>query len=111
MHNVKLNQSQKLANEIVEAITEDPLAYLIEQDAILDTFKDKKIITYHKEEKHIAITCNEEGDFIVAVNDKNGMKVETGFSEKLSIITDIFYEDIPSELDSLNGALSDEAYH
>jgi hypothetical protein len=49
MLNIKLNQSQILANETVKAITEDPLAHLIEQDAILDTFKGKKIITYHIE--------------------------------------------------------------
>jgi hypothetical protein len=29
---------------------------------------------------------------MVGVNDKKGMEVATGFSEKLSIITDIFYQ-------------------
>jgi hypothetical protein len=93
MRNIKLSQSQILANETVEAIIEDPLAYLIEQDAILDTFKGKKIITYHREEKHLSITCDEEGNFMVGVNDKKDMLVATGFSEKLSIITDILYEE------------------
>jgi hypothetical protein len=34
---------------------------------------------------------------MVGVNDKNGMEVAIGFSEKLSIITDIFYQEVPSK--------------
>jgi hypothetical protein len=102
IHNVKLNQSKKLANETVKAITEDPLAYLTEQNAILGNFKDHKIISYHRKEKHIAIMCEEEGDFTVGVSDDEGTEAATGFSEKLAIIFDIFYQDIASEPDSLN---------
>jgi hypothetical protein len=55
IHKTKLNQSQTLANETVTAITNDPLAHLTEQNAILGTFKDHKIISYHIKEKKLLL--------------------------------------------------------
>jgi hypothetical protein len=110
MVNVKLNLCQELAIEIAEAITNDPLAHLTEQNANLGTFQGKKIISYHYKEKHIAILCEEEGDFTVGVSDDEGTEAATGFSEKLAIIFDIFYQEIASESDSLNSEISEGAY-
>jgi hypothetical protein len=40
--------------------------------------------------------CEEEGGFTVGVSDDQETEAATGFSEKLAIIFDIFYQEVPS---------------
>jgi hypothetical protein len=111
MQSTNLIESKKLANETVKALSDDPLAHLTEHNANLDTFQGKKIISYHYKEKQIAILCEEDGEFTVGVSDDEGTEAAPGFSEKLAIIFDIFYQEIASESDSSNSDIYEEACH
>ena len=96
----KLNQNEKLAASIVKKLIENPFSYLSKQNISLDDFNDEPMISYHIKDKFVVIHSDEEGFFIVAVSDENGKKIVTGFSEKLSILTYMMYEDLLLEKSS-----------
>tara|TARA_R110001583_G_scaffold187646_1_gene349069 strand:- start:1433 stop:1765 length:333 start_codon:yes stop_codon:yes gene_type:complete len=99
MSNNKLNQREKTANSIVKKLTKNPLAFLLKQDAILNEFGGEPILSYTKKGNFIAIKCVDESRFIVAVSDKNGktggddIEIAIGFSEQLSTLMHLMYED------------------
>jgi len=111
MQNTNLIESKRLANETVKALSDDPLAHLTEHNANLGTFQGQKIISYHYKEKQIAILCEEDGEFTVGVSDDEGTEAAPGFSEKLAIIFDLFYQEIASESDSSNSDIPENEYH
>lgn len=101
MHNTELSKSQKLAGYIASNVAKEPLDFLLEQNARLDNFEGGPMFSYHTDDKFIVIKCEEEGDFIVAVYDKeDSMEIALGFSEKLSILTYLMYEDLLAEENS-----------
>lgn len=90
----KLNRCEKLATRTVAELIRNPLSYLLKQGFSLDDFQGEPIINYNIKDKSVVINCEEEGFFIVAVSDENGTETSTGFSEKLSIVTYMMYEDL-----------------
>lgn len=101
MHNTELSKSQKLAGNIASNVAKEPLPFLLSLDARLDDFEGMPMFSCHSNDKFIAIKCEEEGEFIVAVHDeKGGMEIALGFSEKLSTLTYLMYEDLLAEKNS-----------
>lgn len=101
MRNTELSKSQKLAGNIASNVAKEPLPFLLSLDARLDDFEGIPMFSCHSNDKFIAIKCEEEGEFIVAVHDeKSGMEIALGFSEKLSTLTYLMYEDLLAEKNS-----------
>jgi hypothetical protein len=86
--------TKKLATKIMKKLIDDPLNYLLNFNCNLHDCDGEPQFRFMLKNKLIAINCDEEGYCMVGVIDESGVETAKGFSEKLSILMYMMYEDI-----------------
>ena len=90
----KSKSAKNLATKIMEKLIGKPLPYLLNKKAHLHDCDGEPQFRFMYKKKLIAINCDEEGYCMVGVIDESGVETAKGFSEKLSILMYMMYEDI-----------------
>lgn len=86
--------AKKLATKIMKKLIDDPLNYILNFNCNLHDCDGEPQFRFVYKKKWIAINCDEEGYCIVGVIDESDVETAKGFSEKLSILMYMMYEDI-----------------
>jgi len=100
----KSKSAKNLATKIMEKLINEPFPYLLKKEASLYDISNEPQFRFMHKDKLIAINCNEEGHCMVGVIDKDNVETAKGFSEKLSILMYMMYEDL-----YINGEFDDAA--
>lgn len=86
--------AKKLATKIMNKLIDEPLNYLLNFNCNLHDYDGEPQFRFMLKNKLIAINSDEEGYCMVGVIDESGVETAKGFSEKLSILMYMMYEDI-----------------